>query len=127
MTLLWKNANLYNLIGWIIDPNARFSKDGYVKLSKTKSIKVMKICHDMMTHIPTLQPAFDQVLLSLNTYHKTGSSTVVDDLHKLGHSIAYTKTRFIEDKWLEWSSNQSTIMPLKYSQRHFNDTRSRQY
>ena len=113
MTLLWKNVNLYNLIGWIIDPNARFSKDGYVKLSKTKSIKVMKICHDMMTHIPTLQPAFDQVLLSLNTYHKTGSSTVVDDLHKLGHSIAYTKTRFIENKWLEWSSNQSTIMPFK--------------
>ena len=29
-----RNANLYNLIGWIIDPNARFSKDGFLKLSK---------------------------------------------------------------------------------------------
>ena len=26
-----KNANLYNLIGLIIDPNARFSNDGFVK------------------------------------------------------------------------------------------------
>ena len=35
-----KNANLYNLIGWKIDPNALFSNDGFVKLSKNKSIKV---------------------------------------------------------------------------------------
>ena len=27
-----KNANLYNLIGWIIDPNARFSNDRFVNL-----------------------------------------------------------------------------------------------
>ena len=35
-----ENANLYNLIGWITDPNARFSNDGFVKLSKNKSIKL---------------------------------------------------------------------------------------
>ena len=106
-----ENANLYNLIGWIIDPNARFSNDGFVKLSKNKSIKVMKICDDIMTLIPTLKPALGQVLLSLNTYHKTNTSTIADDLHKLGHGISYTETHFIEDKWAEWSSRQSTIIP----------------
>ena len=71
----------------------------------------MKICDDIMTLIPTLKPALGQVLLSLNTYHKTGSSTSVDDLHKLGHGISFTKTRFIEAKWAEWNSRQSTIIP----------------
>ena len=64
----------------------------------------MKICDDIMMLIPTLKSALDQVLLSLNTYHKTGSSTIVDDLHKLGHGISYTETRFTGDKWAEWSS-----------------------
>ena len=73
--------------------------------------------------IPTLQPALGQVLLSFNTYHTTGSSTIVDDLHKLEHEISHTETSFIEDKWAQWSSNQSTIIPS----RHFNDTRSRKY
>ena len=59
----------------------------------------MKICDDIMMLIPTLKSALDQVLLSLNTYHKTGSSTIVDDLHKLGHGVSYTETHFIEDKW----------------------------
>ena len=50
-----------------------------------------------MTLIPTLQPVILGQVKSLNTYHKTGSSTIVDDLHKLGHGISYTQTRFIED------------------------------
>ena len=64
----------------------------------------MKICDDIMTLIPTVKAALGQVLLSRNTYHKTGSSTIVDDLHKLGYGISYTETRFTEDKWAEWSS-----------------------
>ena len=71
----------------------------------------MKTCDDIMTLTPTLKPALNQVLLSLNTYHKTSSSTIVNDLHKLRDGISYTKTRFIEDKWAEWSSRQSTIIP----------------
>ena len=58
----------------------------------------MKICDDIMTLIPTLQPVILGQVKSLNTYHKTGSSTIVDDLHKLGHGISYTQTRFIEDE-----------------------------
>ena len=61
--------------------------------------------------IPTLQPALAQVLLPFNTYHTTGSSTIVDDLHKLEHEISHAETSFIEDKWAQWSSSQSTIIP----------------
>ena len=32
------------------------------------------------------------------TYRKTGSSTLIDDLHKFGHGISYTETEFAEDK-----------------------------
>ena len=60
-----KNTNLYNLIGWIIDANARFSNDGFVKLLKNKSVKVMKICDDIISVIPTLKPVLGQMLLSL--------------------------------------------------------------
>ena len=71
----------------------------------------MKICDDIITLIATLKPTLGHVLLSLNAYHKTRSSAIVDDLHKLAHGISYTETRFIEDKWAEWSSRQSTIIP----------------
>ena len=30
----------------------------------------------------------------------------------MGHGISYTETRLIEDKWAEWSSNQSRIIPF---------------
>ena len=46
-----QNTNLYNLLGWFIYPISPFSKDRFVKLSKVKSIKVMKICDDIMTLI----------------------------------------------------------------------------
>ena len=42
-----KNANLYNLRGWIIVSNARLINEGYIKLSKNKQINVMKICDDL--------------------------------------------------------------------------------
>ena len=64
-----------------------------------------------MTLIPTLKPALGQLFLSLNAYHKIGSSAIADDLHKLGYGISYTETRFTEDKWAEWSSVQSAIIP----------------
>ena len=79
-----ENTNLYNLLRWIIDPNASFSNNGFVKLSKVKSIKVTKICDDIVTFIPTLRLALGEVLLSHNTYHK-----ITNDLHKLGYGISY--------------------------------------
>ena len=93
-----KNANLYNLVRCMIDPIAPFSNDRFVKLSKAKSIKVIKICDDITILIQTLRIAPGQWLLSLNTDQKTGSSTLVEYLHQLGHGISYTKTCYIEDK-----------------------------
>ena len=32
-------------------------------------------------------------------------------MHKFGHGISYTETKFIEDKWAEWSEQQSSLLP----------------
>ena len=55
-------------------------------------------------------PSKDQVLLSLTMHLKTGSSDVVDTLHRLGHGISYSETLFVEDKWAEWSQYQSNLI-----------------
>ena len=52
------------------------------------------------------------MLQSHNTYHKTKFNTIIDDLHKLGHRICYTETRFNEDKRSEWSSSQPPVITL---------------
>ena len=44
-------------------------------------------------------------------FRKMGSSTVIDDLQKFVHGISYTATKFIEDKWAEWSEQQSSLLP----------------
>ena len=105
------NICLYNLIALIVSPNSPFDIDGSVKLSKVKATKVTKICSDIESLIPNTTPSLCQILLSLSMYRKTGSSTVIDDLHKFGHGIPYTETKFIEDKWAEWSEQQSSLLP----------------
>ena len=35
----------------------------------------------------------------------------MEDLHKVGYGISYTETKFIEDKWVEWSEQQSSLFP----------------
>ena len=52
-----------------IDPNVPFRSNVSAKLSKVKSIKVMKTCDGIMTFISTLLPALGQVLLSYSTDH----------------------------------------------------------
>ena len=99
-----KNTNLYNLIGWIIDPNASFSYHGFVKLSKFKSIKVMKICDDIMT----LYQRYDQHLAKC--YHPLIFFIKPVPVPLLMCYINWGM-RFIDDKWAEWSSIQSTIIP----------------
>lgn len=105
------NVNLYNLVAWIVNPDSSCDRDGFIKLSQTKAVKVKKICHGISSLVPNSVPALSQVMLSLNIYHKTGSSDAVNDLHKLGHRLSYTDTKFIEDKWAEWTENQSQIVP----------------
>ena len=89
------NICLYNLIALIVSPNSPFNIDGSVKLSKGKATKVTKICSDIESLIPHTTPSLSQVLLSLSMYRKTGSSAVIDDLHKFTHGISYTETKFI--------------------------------
>ena len=100
-----------NLIASIVSPNSTLDENRTVKLSKVKATKVSKICDDIDTLIPNAKPSLSQVLLSLNIYRKAGSSEVITDLHRIGHGLPYTETTFIEDKWAEWSENQSKFVP----------------
>ena len=102
---------MFNLITSIVSSNSTLDENGTVKLSKVKATKVSKICDDIETLIPNAKPSLLQVLLSLNIYKKTGSSEVITDLHRIGHGLSYTETKFIEDKWSEWSENQSKLVP----------------
>ena len=105
------NNTLLNLIVSIVSPNSTLDENGTVKLSKVKATKVSKICDDIETLIPNVKPSFSQLLLSLTIYRKTGSSEVITDLHRIGHGLSYTETKFIEDKWAKWSENQSKLVP----------------
>ena len=49
-------------------------------------------------------------------YRKTGPSVIVHDLHKIGHGILYTGTKFIENNWGEWNDNTSSIVPANIKQ-----------
>ena len=102
---------MFNLIASIVSPNSTLDENGTVRLSKVKATKVSKICDDIETLIPNVKPSLPQVLLSLNIYRKTGSSEVITDLHRIGHGLSYTETKFIEDKWAKWSENQSKLVP----------------
>ena len=105
------NNTLFNLIASIVSPNSTLDENGAVKLSKVKATKVSKICEDVETLIPNAKSSLSQVLLSLDIYRKTCSSEVITDLHRTGHGLSYTETKFIEDKWAELSENQSKLVP----------------
>ena len=99
------------MIALIVSSNAPFEIDVSVKLSKGKATKVTKICSDIESFIPNTTPSLGQVLLSLSMYRRTGSRTVIDDLHKFGHGISYTETKLKEDKWAEWLEQQLPLLP----------------
>ena len=101
---------MFNLITSIVSPNSTLDENGTVKLSKVKATKISKICDDIDTLIPNAKPSLSQVLLSLSIYRTTDSSEVITDSHRIGHGLSYTETRFIEDKWAEWSENQSKLV-----------------
>ena len=87
-----ENICLHNLIALIVSPNSPSDIDGSVKLSKGKATKITKICSDIKSLIPNTTPSLSQVLLSLSMHRKTGSSTVINDLHKFGQGMSHTKT-----------------------------------
>ena len=71
-------------------------------------MKVMKICEDIESLAPNSQPSFSQILFSLNSHRRTGSSNLVNAVHDYGHGFTYTD---IEDKWAEWGEKQSSLLP----------------
>ena len=105
------NRRLFNLVSWIISPNSYAGKDGFVKFSDRKAIKVKEICQNIQSLVPSIQPSRSQVLLSMTTYGKTGSKNIINDLHHLGLGISYTELMFIQDKWAQWSMGQSRTCP----------------
>ena len=105
------NRKLFNLIAWVVSPNAAMDKNGFVKLSSRKEIKVNEIVQNIQALVPGSKPGLNQILLSLNTLSKTGSSMIVNDLKQLGHGISNTEAMFIQDKWAEWTDNVSTVIP----------------
>ena len=105
------NICLYNLVALIVSPNSPFDIDSSVKLSKGKRTIVTKISSDIELLIANKTPSVSQVLLSLSMNRKTGSSTVINDLHKFVPGIWYIEIKFIEDKWAESSEQLSPLLP----------------
>ena len=105
------DTNLFNLISWIVHPRGQIANNGRVMLPKSKAQKVLQITQNITALLPNTLPSKDQVLLSLTMHRKTGSSDVVDTLHRLGHGISYSETLLVEDKWAEWSQYQSNLIP----------------
>ena len=100
-----------NELSWIVNPTAPLCDNGRVQLSESKTAKIIQICQDIQALLPNAQPSLDQVLLSLTMHRKTGSSSVINTLHRMGYGISYTDTIFIEDKWAEWSEKQHSYIP----------------
>ena len=52
--------------------------------------------------------------LSLTMHRKTGSSDVIDNLHKFGYGVFYTETLFIEDKLGKLGRSTVNFYTLKH-------------
>lgn len=105
------NKDLYNELAWIVDPKGLLDDDGRVQLSRTKATKLVQIAQNLQTLLPNSCPSMDQTLLSLTMHRKTGSSGVIDTLHRFGYGISYTDTLFIQDKWAAWAEAQHSDIP----------------
>ena len=75
------NRRLFNLVLRIVSPNSYAGKDGFVKLSDRKAVKVKEICQNIQSLVPSVQPSRSQILLSMTMYGKTGSKNVINDVH----------------------------------------------
>ena len=109
---------LFNLIAWIVSPNAAMGKDGFVVLSYRKATKISEIVQNIQSLVPGAQPGFDHILLSITMLAKTGSQMVVDNLKQLVHGFSNTEAVFIQDKWAEWTERLKSIYCTKNEVSH---------
>ena len=92
------NMDLYNFLALLVSLDSSFDNTGTVRISESKTTKIIKICEDIESLVPTRKPSLSQVLLSMTMHRKTASRNVVDTIHDSGHGISYTDTIFIQDK-----------------------------
>ena len=86
------DKRLFNLIAWIVSPNAAMGRDCFVGLPYRKATKISEIVQNIQSLVPGAQPGFNQILLSMLA--KTGSQMVVNSLKQLSK----TETAFMQDK-----------------------------
>ena len=98
--------DLNNFLVILVSSKSSFDKD-FARLPPSKAVKIVKICDNIESLIPSRKPSLSQVLLSLTLHRATGSSNVVKDIHHYGHGISYDETIFIQDKWAECCEKQS--------------------
>ena len=111
------DKSLFNLIAWIVSPNAAMGKDGFVELSYGKATKISEIVQNIQSLVPVAQPDFNQIILSITMLAKTGSQMVVNNLKQLGHGLSNTERGFIQDKWAEWTETLKSIIPSNIKKR----------
>ena len=85
---------MFDLISWIIYPCGQLDDTGLVKLPKSKAEKVLPVWQNIESLLPNTEPLLDQGLLSLKMPRKTGSSDVINTLHKLGWEFP-TQKRYL--------------------------------
>lgn len=93
--------------------NVAIGKDSFAGLSYCKATKVSKTIHNIQSLVPSMQPGFNQMLLTM-TVSKTGSQIVVNNLKLLGQSLSPTKTMFIQDKWAGETERLKSIIPYVF-------------
>ena len=107
------DTHLHNLLSWIVQPDATLNDSCLVSLPKSKAGQIMDLARKIKS-LMIMQSHHSIRLyfrLSLTMNKKTGSSGVVNTLHPLGHTISYTETVLIEDKWAKGGRNRSSEIP----------------
>ena len=70
------DLDLYNFLAILVSSKPSFDK-GVARLPPSKAVKIVKICEDIESLIPSRKPSLSQVLLSLTLHLATGSRNVV--------------------------------------------------
>ena len=121
------NKRLFDLIAWIVSPNAAMDKDGFVGLSYRKATKISEIVQNIQLLVPGVQPGFNQILLSITMLAKAVSQMVVNNLKQLGHGLLNAEIVLIQDKWAEETERLNSIIPSNIKVGVYQDTCFRQH
>ena len=79
--------DFYNFLAILLSSKLSFDK-GVARLPSSKAVKLVKICEDIESLIPSRKPSLSPVLLSLTLHRATVSSNVVKDIYHYGHGIS---------------------------------------